>query len=269
MAEKLNEKNQDENLARFGFSFEKGGAHTSRTMMLQELTLLLSFVDNHNSDKNDYFKAIEEDNCLGKRSGKNRKLTARHLAELYTLDPNVTVFRALLYFWKRDPEGRSMLSLLCSYARDGILRLSMPFIMSFLEGQIVSREALEGFIDNLEPGRFSKATLRSTAQNINSTWTKSGHLVGRVKKIRSKAKITPGAVSCALLLGYLNAVRGSSLFSTDYAKLLDCSAERSIELAEEASRRGWIVFKRVEAVIEVLFPNMLTPQEMDWVRDQN
>lgn len=91
MAEKLNGKKQDENLARFGFSFEKGGAHTSRTMMLQELTLLLSFVDNHNSDKNDYFKAIEEDNCLGKRSGKTRKLTARQLAELYTLDPTLYV----------------------------------------------------------------------------------------------------------------------------------------------------------------------------------
>jgi hypothetical protein len=262
-------KKQDEHLARFGLSFEKGGAHTSRTMMVQELTLLLSYVDNPKADKKEYLRAIEEDNCLGKRSGKTRKLTARHLAELYTLDPNVTVFRALLYFWKRDHKGRSMLSLLCSYARDGILRLSMPFIMSFMEGQIVSREALEGFIDKLEPGRFSKATLRSTAQNINSTWTKSGHLVGRVKKVRSKGKTTPGAVSYALLLGYLNGVRGSSLFSTDYAKLLDCSTERSIELAEDASRRGWIVFKRVEAVIEVLFPNILTPQEMEWIREQN
>jgi len=30
---------QEERLKRFGFSFERGGAHTARTMMVQELNL--------------------------------------------------------------------------------------------------------------------------------------------------------------------------------------------------------------------------------------
>ena len=40
---------------------------------------------------------------------------------------------------------------------------------------------------NLEsgfPGRFSPATKKSMAQNVNTTWTFGGHLVGRTKKIR-------------------------------------------------------------------------------------
>jgi hypothetical protein len=44
---------------------------------------------------------------------------------------------------------------------------------------------------------------------------------------------------------------------------------RAVALAEEASRRGWIVFKRVGEVIEVLFPRLITPQEMEWIREQS
>jgi len=158
-----------DNLTRFGFSFERGGVHSSRTMMLEDLKLLLSYVEDPHAGKNDYFHAIEHDNCLGKRSGKTRKLTARHLAALYTLDPSVTLYRALLYFWEKDPDAQPLLALLCAYARDSILRSSASFIHAFSEGQVINREDLEKFIENQEPGRFSKATLKSTAQNINST----------------------------------------------------------------------------------------------------
>jgi hypothetical protein len=257
------------NLNRFGFSNERGGAHLARTMMLEELKLLLSFINDAQAKKTEYLRAIEDDNCLAKRSGRTRKLTARHLSDLYALDPQVTLFRILRYFWKRDEEGQPLLALLCTYARDSILRSSAAFIQSYSFGQIVSREALEEFIDNQEPGRFSKATLKSTAQNINATWTKSGHLRGRIKKVRSQPKASPGSVSYALLLGYLNGIRGESIFKTEYSKLWDCSFERSIELATEASRKGWIVFKRLGTVIEVLFPNLLSEQEMEWVREQN
>ena len=237
--------------------------------MLNELQLLLSFVDDPDSEKSYYVQAIEEKNCLGKRSVRTRQLTARHLTALYALDPDITLFRILRFFWNRDIDGQPLLALLCAYARDSILRSSAAFIQSYSFGEIVTREALEEFIDNQEPGRFSNATLKSTAQNINSTWTKSGHLQGRVKKIRSQPKATPGSVSYALLLGYLNGIRGESIFKTEYARLLDCSFERSIELAAEASGKGWIVLKRLGSVIEVLFPNLLSDQEMEWVREQS
>jgi hypothetical protein len=51
--------------------------------------------------------------------------------------------------------------------------------------------------------------------------------------------------------------------------LLDCSLDKMIELAEDASRRGWITLKRVGQVVEVLFPNLITAQEMEWLREQN
>ncbi|MHB8368647.1 MAG: hypothetical protein ACYDBP_03010 [Leptospirales bacterium] len=261
-------KTQRHGLDRFGFCFGKGGAHTSRTIMLQELGTLLTCVDIVNSGRSDYYRNIVDENRLGKRSAKTRQLTYNHLVSLYSLDPSYTLYRTLLYFWQRDVAGQSFLALLCAYSRDSLLRMSAPFILSFSEGSIVTREALESFIDQKEPGRFSKATLKSTAQNLNASWTNSGHLVGHFRKIRSRATPTAGSVSYALFLGYLNGARGEGLFTTEYVKVLDCSRDRLIELAAEASIKGWIVFKRVGNIMEVLFPNLLTQQEMEWVREQ-
>ena len=237
--------------------------------MLEELRLLFSFVDDPDAGKSDYLRSIIEDNCLGKRSDRTRRLTARHLIDLYGLNSDITLFRSLRYFWDRDTEGQPLLAMTCAISRDSVLRSSLPFIENYTLGQRVTREALEDFISNLETGRFSPATLKSTAQNINSSWTQSGHLQGRIKKIRSQPKATPGAISFALLLGYLLGVRGESLYQTEYANLLDCSMEESIELSVEASRKGWIVLKRLGSVIEVLFPNLLSEKEMEWVREQS
>lgn len=254
---------------RFGFCSGQGGAHTARTMMFEELELLMAHVPGENANQEDYIRAIQIDNCLRKRSGKTRKLSARHLVELYSLDPEITLFRVLRYLWIRDSNAYKLLALLSAYARDNVLRPSAPFIIPIQEGKLVSRPELEAFIDNVEPGRFSKATLRSVAQNINSTWTQSGHLKGRVKKIRSRALPSAGSVAYALCLGFLNGYRGPALFETEYMKLLDCSTGQAIELAEEASRKGWIIVKRVGTVIEVLFPHLLTLEEKEWIHGQN
>ena len=259
----------DKQLSQYGFSLDRGKTHCARTIMLDELEVLLAFVNRPEADKNDYLQAITVENCLGKRSVKNRMLTYRHLVALYSLDPRKLLFRALLYFWNRDIAGRPLLALLCAYSRDPIFRAAVPFILNIPESTIVSRVSLEEFIDSQDPGRFSKATLTSTAQNINSSLNKSGHLEGRIVKTRSLAKATAGSVSYALLLGYLNGVRGKALFQTEYTRLLDCTFDKIIELAETASRKGWIVFKRINDIFEVLFPNLINQEEMEWLREQN
>jgi hypothetical protein len=259
----------NEVLTRFGFSFTLGGAHSARTMMLEELTALLSYVDNPAATKADYWRAIETDNCLGKRSGKTRTLTSRHLTDLYSLDPSVVLFRVLLYFWQRDRVSHPLIAILCAYCRDSILRSTAEYILAAPEGAVVTRESVEQLIEDKYPGRFSKATLKSTAQNTNSSWTQAGHLSGRARKVRSRAEPGAGSVSYALFLGYLTGARGMSLFETEYMRLLDCPPIRAVELAEEASRRGWVNFKRVGDVIEVSFPGLLNGKEAGWLREQN
>jgi hypothetical protein len=256
-------------LSRFGFSFARGGTHTARTIMLDELRELLSNVGSPDAQKSDYQRAVENENCLLKRTGQTRSRTYQHLVDLYSLDRNIVLFRNLVHFWERDTDAQPLLALLCAYARDPILRATAPFILACQEGSIVTRQAVETFINELEPGRFSDATLKSTAQNINSSWTKSGHLSGQAIKVRSRAQPAPGAVSYALLLGYLTGVRGRALFETEYTKLLDCGFDQSLELAQEASRKGWIVVNRVSDIIEVLFPRLINKEEMEWLREQS
>ena len=251
-----------------GFRSGNGSVHAARTLMLEDLQRLLSHVNNADVLRSDYTKAIEHDNCLHKRSGKTRSLSARHLADLYSLDPSVTLFRALRYFWTRDPDGQALIGLLCAYARDPLLRLSAPRIICLTEGTKLDRQELCLEFEERFPGRFSKNTLNSIIRNVSSTWTKTGHLVGKVKKVRHSVQATAGSLSYALLLGYLSGLRGAALFDSEYIKLLDCNKEKAVELATLASQRGWIVFKRISNVMEVSFPKLLNKEEVELVREQ-
>lgn len=252
----------------YGFITKNGGAHTARTMMLKELTALLDYVGTEDASREKYLSAIEEENCLAKPSGKARVLTGRHLTALYTLDSQIPLFRTLLFFWKRDVSSRPLLALLCSYARDEVLRDSAQLILDAKESEHISRQQMEAIFEKKYSGRFSPATIKSVAQNVNGSWTNAGHLRGRTKKYRTKPIVSAGALAYALFLAYLSGFRGMNLFSCDYVKLLDCGRDRAIELAEEASRRGWIIFKSVGDVVEVQFPNLLTVVEQELIREQ-
>ena len=254
--------------ALLGFHLEGGGAHSARTIMLSELTGLLASVTDANASQEYYRRAVEEENCLAKRSRMTRSLTYRHLAHLYSLDHHVLLFRALRFFWSRDAAGQPLLALLCAYARDPLLRASAPLILRARHGDLASRREMETHLEKCFGSRFSTVTLTSTAQNVLSSWVKSGHLSGVQIKRRSRADATPAAACYALLLGYLTGQRGQSLFETEYARLLDCPVPVAIELAAEASRRGWLVFKRIEDIVEVLFPRLIPEREREWLREQ-
>lgn len=257
--------NEEANLQIYGFSGETGGAHASRTIMVDELQRLFEVVQDPFAERDQYRMAIIEQNALGKRSAKTRLLTYRHLSDLYGLDSSLSVFRGLRFFWEREVDGQALLALQCAYARDALLRSSSPFILSTPEGTTISRESMETHIETVFPSRFSAATLKSTAQNLNSSWTKAGHLSGRAVKIRRRTDPTPGNAAYAVFLGHLAGLRGLSLFGSPYAKLLDCSAERSLELAQQAAQKGWISVNHIGDVFEVSFPSLQKHTDREWL----
>jgi len=69
-------------------------------------------------------------------------------------------------------------------------------MLNVSDGNTVSRRSLEEFLEEKYPGRFSKTTLKSTAQNINATWTSSDHLAGRVDGVIKVVLTTwrPGSI---------------------------------------------------------------------------
>ena len=152
-------------LQKIGFGFGKGTVHSARTIMLDELTMLLEEVPAA-QNKSDYIQAIIERNCLCKQSFNTRKRTAEHLTELYTLDPQVNLFRNLLYFWRREEQARPLLAMLCAATRDGMLRETADRILKLAEGAKPALTDMEETIETLYPGRFSARSVTSRSISI-------------------------------------------------------------------------------------------------------
>ena len=157
--------------------------------------------------------------------------------------------------------------MLCALARDPILRLTTNHILDAEVGAVITPEEIEGILQREVPGRFSESSVRSIARNVLSSWTQSGHLTGRLRKVRTRANATPGSTAYALFLGYLEGRRAQRLFSSVWARLLDAPTERLLDFARAASRRGWLDFRSVGSVIEVRFPDLLDPEEEELLHE--
>ena len=229
--------------------------------MLDELSTLLDSVPPE-VGRADYLTAIIEHNALGKQTAATRKLTAQRLTELYLLDPNVALFRVLRRFWRDDAAGRPLLALLCSLARDPLLRATAEPILAMTPGEELSRQKITDAIRAAVGGRLNDATLDKVVRNVSSSWTQSGHLEGRVRKFRQVIRPTPLPTAYALLLGYLEGLRGGRLFETNWTRVLDASPAELRNVATEAKRLSGLDLKAAGDVIEVGFTTVLTPQEI-------
>lgn len=249
--------NQSTNPEQFGLRLNSAGAHTSRTIMLPELGMLLSAMSAPEASFQDYASAVLNDNCLHKRSASNRERTLDNLRILYGLDDKITIFRVLKKLWIKEPESLPQIAFLCATTRDQLLRELTPWVLTRPEGTKIDRLELEKHIAKLNPDRFSPATLTSTSQNLNASWTQAGFLTGRSKKVRVKAIPSPISVTYALLLGFLVGGQGMRLFESEFVSFLDSSKENVISLAEIASRIGLLRLKRIGDVVEIDFDAIL------------
>ena len=237
-------------------------------MMLADLSLLLEKVS-PNGKAASYLSAIVEENTLGKPTQTTRQRTAKRLEELYSLDPNCTLFRLLRHFWPADQAGRPMLAFLTAAARDPLLRETTPFIISVPLETDVDAMRIGSYLSEKYPGRFRPTTLHSTAQNLASSWTQAGFVTGKVKKRRSRPTVTPVVAAFAIVLGYLTGLRGKLLLDSTWTRLLDRSPVDLVDLVLEASRQGWLNYKAAGNVVEITFPGLLKPQEEKIAYEQN
>jgi hypothetical protein len=245
---------------RVGFRFGDKGTHTSRTIMLDELSVLLR-VASPEAKRAEYRALIVEDNCLGKRTVATRKLSDQRLSELYALDAGVLIFRVMQQLWQADERGRPLLALLLAMARDPLLRITAPPILRLRAGEELGRQPLTDALNRGTGSRFNEAVLDKIVRNAASSWTQSGHLEGRGRKTRRVASPTSGVVTFALLLGYALGARGAVLFETLWSKTLDATADELISLAMDAKRIGHLDLKVSGGVVEVSPERLLTEEE--------
>ena len=107
--------------------------------------------------------------------------------------------------------------------------------------------------------RFNDAVLDKIVRNTASSWTQSGHLKGRGRKIRQSVTPTAATTAFALLLGYLSGTRGAALFETLWAQVLDAPSGELMHLAMEARRLGFLDMSQSGGVIDVAFSRLLAP----------
>ena len=240
----------------FGLRIKPTGTHLSSTLKLDELRILLGGCSRP-ATENDYKVAIVEQNLLGKPTASARRITFERLRELYGLDPNIPIFRALRDVWGADVYAQPMIALLCSTARDPILRAMTPFVLRLPTGTTVTPHEFAEEAENQFPGKFVASSRERLGRNVSSTWEKAGLLSGQKTKKRAKAQARPTSLAYALLLGDICGKRGQALFTTPWANMLDTPSHELRELAVVASRQGWIEYKAAGDVAEVSFRHLM------------
>ncbi len=246
----------------FGFLNEPVGTHTSRTIMLAELRLLLAACPS-SASMHDYRAVVLEQNVLLKKTASTRKESFRRLRELYGLGESVALFRAMRDLWNEDAAAQPLLALFCASARDPLLRGTADSVLDTPVGNSITPHLFSDAISKIFPARYSPIILGNLGRHIASSWRQSGHLIGRARKTRSAAKATPASLAYALLLGHLCGARGEGLFQTLWSRLLDTPTHSLYELASVASQRGYLEYRHSGNVIEVSFRYLLRDSRTD------
>ena len=233
-----------------GFRYGDRGTHTSRTMMLSELSDLLAAVP-RDSDREAYRAAIVQENALGKATASTRRLTNQRLSELYGLDPRLSLFRVLRRLWAIDEPGRPLLALLSSLARDPLLRSTATPVLKLPMGAELMRTSLLDVIRNAVDDRLNEAVMDKVARNAASSWSQSGHLVGRVRKTRKRVTATAGPLAMSLWMGSLEGLTGRALLECRWTRVLDRSGTELVPLVLEAKQRGLIQARVGGGVVDI------------------
>ncbi len=245
-----------------GFRYGDRGTQSSRTIMLEELSLLLAAVPGV-VNRTQYAQAVLDDNCLGKRTVSTRKLSFKRLSELYGLNPVIPVFRILRDLWTMNQQSRSLLALLLALARDPLLRITATPVINTPFGKEFARQAMTDVLATETGRRFNESILDKIVRNASSSWTQSGHLKGRVRKFRQRVSPTPVSCTYALLLAYIQGGRGLALFDSPWARLLDTAPLEVRDFADDAKRLGLVDIKQSGSIIDISFPQLLSKKELE------
>ena len=169
----------------------------------------------------DFRKLILDDNILGKSTSSGRALTLQRLKELYSFDLSVPIFRVFLTLANRDPAALPQLALLMAIARDPLLRASARPVLGLAVGSQLMRDILRNAIAAVVGNRMNEAVLDKVVRNTASSWTKTGHLVGRTIKRRAHVRANQTAFAFALWLAHKAGFGGAELFDNGWIAALD------------------------------------------------
>jgi hypothetical protein len=203
------------------------------------------------ANRDAYAKAIIDENVLGKPTIATRRLTYQRLRELYGLDPRLPLFRVLRRLWAADEAGRPLLGILSALARDPLLRATARTVLELPVGaELVRGLFLDAIRETVGP-RLNDAVLDKVARNAASSWSQSGHLEGRMRKVRKMVAPTGGSAALAIWLGTLEGLAGRGLLESRWARVLDRTGDKLLAVALQAKQLGLIHARAGGGVVEI------------------
>ena len=225
--------------------------------MLDELRALLASCG-PDATRDDYLAAIHNDNCLGQaHGGDSENLESASFGVICDSTRRCFCFRIMRRCWYADRAGQPVLALLLALARDPLLRASVPPILRMRPGEELARQQLTDALNQAVGHRLNESTLDTVVRNVASSWTQSGHLRGHSRKVRQTVTPTAANTAFALLLGHLAGKRGTTLFESLWAQVLDSPPGELVHLAMDARRLGFLDMRQSGGVIDVAFSRLL------------
>jgi len=236
-----------ENFTVAGFRIDGGGAHQSKTMMLNEL----SFVMRTLSKDNDLNYSIICENILKKPSLRARKAVLYRLNQLYGVRKRDAICHVLHSMWNLDAASQPMLALGCALARDPTFRDSSSAVLDASIGERVRWPAFASAFEKKHPGRLTEKMSKSLAQNAASSWTQAGFLRGTYSKTRVRAAPSPVAAAYFAMLATFAGFSGPRLLSCRWLDLLDRPLEERLSLLRQAEGLGLARVRSAGDVLEI------------------
>ena len=235
-------------------------AHTSRSISYNDLETLLSRVPRA-LKKGAYRSAILNDNVLGKPTMVTRLRSADVLSKLYELDIFSESFHYFLLLWQHSESHRELLAMLMALHTDSLLSSTADVILNTGVGRDLLksdlRDALLGKLSDIDSSvTYAESVVESTIRNIAASWTQSGHLEGRVRKIRRSVTPTIESVCLAAYLARKDAIAVNSMFTSKYFRVFDASVTEFRALLRDAYLAELLEYRESQDVFEVRFPTV-------------
>jgi hypothetical protein len=221
--------------------------------MFSELEKVMSF----SLESGQYLDAMA-DNVFGKKSSDGVKQTKGFLKRLYGFDSQYPPFAAFMYFWKMsEPNEKPLIAFLYAVNQDNLLAESVQVLQNVKLGTKVAVEHFEEIVEKYHPNQYAANTLRSTAQNLASSWKQAGFIEGKVKNIRIQPEITYRTACFAFLLAYLNGDRGDFIWNNIGVNALCLQESKLRALAIECAKNDLMQYQYAGSVTAINFTNLL------------
>jgi hypothetical protein len=242
--------------------FSDSGVLSSRSVMLPELTSLLAMAAS-DADTETLQRLVIEEDVLHKPSAANRAKTFSFLRRLYSLNPQLPIYREFTRLCHLSPDDTSVLAGTLALAREPVLRACANMVLAIPLGKPLARADFENWIREYFPGRYSQTMYVSFSHNLYASFFQMGFLgmASGNSRMRKRRAIRPTSVAFAAFLDWLSGLNGLSLLTGAFSKTLELPKDEHLSLLSAAGQLGLMHVAHAGGILQLDFSSWLRPGE--------